>query len=171
VQLGRDEDTMVTMRAGTSKDLPFLEAMLYEAFFWNEGAHRPPLIEVRRRPEFSIQLADWGRAGDVALVAEHGDRPVGAAWFRLWTADAHSYGFVDDETPELGIGVEPGLRSRGIGRALLQALLETADAHGYLGLSLSVDPANLARGLYESEGFAKVGEVETSWTMWRKRGV
>ena len=36
---------------------------------------------------------------------------------------------------------------------------------GYPALSLSVAPANAARRLYESEGFRKVGEAGTSWTL------
>lgn len=142
--------------------------MLYEAFFWNSGTERPPIVEVRCRPEFSSLLAAWGRAGDVVQIAEDAGAPVGAAWFRLWTSGVHSYGFVDDKTPELGLAVVQSFRGQGIGRSLLRAAIDTATKRAYLGLSLSVDPANLARRLYESEGFSKVGEVGTSWTMWRK---
>jgi ribosomal protein S18 acetylase RimI-like enzyme len=159
---------MTTIREGTSLDLQFLEEMLYEAFFWNSAADRPPLIEARCRPEFSILLADWGRAGDVVQIAEDAGVALGAAWFRLWASDAHSYGFVDEKTPELGVAVVPDFRGHGVGRALIRATIDIATRRGYPGLSLSVDPANLARRLYESEGFDKVGEAGTSWTMWRK---
>lgn len=158
---------MTTIRNGTALDLPFLEEMLFEAFFWNSEADRPLFIEARCRPEFSTLLADWGRPGDVVLVAEHNGAAAGAAWFRLWKTTAHSYGFVDEETPELGIAAVPGIRGHGIGRSLLRALAESASKGRFPGLSLSVDPANPARRLYESEGFAKVGEVGTSWTMYR----
>jgi ribosomal protein S18 acetylase RimI-like enzyme len=159
---------MTTIREGTSLDLPFLEEMLYEAFFWNSEVDRPPLVEARGRPEFLESLADWGRAGDVVLVAGHTGVAVGAAWFRLWTPEVHSYGFVDEKTPELGLAVVEGFRAHGVGRSLLRAAVDIAIRRAYPGLSLSVDPANLARRLYESEGFCKVGEVGTSWTMWRK---
>jgi ribosomal protein S18 acetylase RimI-like enzyme len=158
---------MTTIRNGTSLDLPFLEEMLFEAFFWNSEADRPPFGEARGRPEFSNLLAGWGRPGDVVLVAEHNDAAVGAAWFRLWTARVHSYGFVDEATPELGIAVVPRLRGHGIGRSLVRALIESAARHPFPGISLSVDPGNPARRLYESEGFGKVDEVGTSWTMYR----
>lgn len=158
---------MTTIRNGTSLDLRFLEEMLFEAFFWNIEAERPPFIEARCRPEFSNLLAGWGRPGDVVLVAEHNGAAAGAAWFRLWTTSVHSYGFVDEETPELGIAVVPGVRGHGIGRSLIRALIEAAGRRHFPGISLSVDPANPARGLYESEGFGKVGEVGTSWTMYR----
>src|SRR5689334_22570076 len=144
LSLGR-RDVMTAIRNGTSRDLPFLEEMLFEAFFWNSEVDRPSLIEARCRPEFSNLLADWGRPGDVVLVAERNGAAAGVAWFRLWTATAHSYGFVDEETPELGIAVVPGLRGHGIGRSLLRALIESAAKGRFPGLSLSVDPANPAR--------------------------
>jgi ribosomal protein S18 acetylase RimI-like enzyme len=74
-------------------------------------------------------------------------------------------GFVDAAIPELGLVVKGGHRSRGIGRKLLRAVIQTAQVEGIPGLSLSVSPRNLARALYESEGFRKVGESGTSWTL------
>ena len=159
---------MAAIREAVASDLPFLEEMLYEAFFWSGGPERPPLIEMRSRPEFNTLLAGWGRRGDVALVASTAGAAAGAAWFRLWTPAAHSYGYVDHHTPELGLAVARPVRGQGLGRQLLRALMECADRHAYSGLSLSVAPGNPARRLYESEGFRKVGEVGTSWTMLRE---
>jgi ribosomal protein S18 acetylase RimI-like enzyme len=159
---------MATIREAETSDLPFLEEMLYEAFFWDGGSDRPSLIEMRTRPEFYTLLEGWGRAGDVAFVAGAAGVAAGAAWFRLWTPEAHSYGFVDDQTPELGLAVARPVRGRGIGRQLLRTLIESAEQHAYPALSLSVAPSNPARRLYEAEGFRKVGEVGTSWTMVRK---
>ena len=156
---------MLEIRKSTDEDLPFLEAMLVEAFFWDDSVPRPSLADNRANPEFSKLLGGWGRSGDCAIVAQDDRAPVGAAWFRLWTFEAHSYGFVDPVTPELGIAVARAHRSRGVGRSLLRALIAAARAEGYLALSLSVNPSNPARRLYDSEGFEKIGEVDTSWTM------
>ena len=153
------------IRTGTPADLPFLEQMLLEAFFWDPKGARTGLEEFRRRPEFRKVLIGWGRPGDVSFMAEENERPIGAAWQRLWTEEEHSYGFVDAETPELGIAVHASHRSKGVGRALLRALIEAARDDGIRTLSLSVDPDNFSRRLYESEGFVKVGESGTSWTM------
>jgi ribosomal protein S18 acetylase RimI-like enzyme len=158
---------MLTIREGTSSDLPFLEEMLFEAFFWSSSVARPPMVEFRCRHEFSTLLAAWGRPGDFALVAREGGDAAGAAWFRLWTPDLHSYGFVDAATPELGLAVVRRFRGRGIARALLRAAIQGATQSVYPALSLSVAPNNPARQLYESEGFVKVGEEGTSWTMRR----
>ena len=142
----------VEIRRAGAEHLPFLERMLFEAFFWDPRAVRPPFAEFRREPEFVKLLAGWGRSGDFAVVAEEAGEPVGAAWHRLWT-------------PELAIGVAPEHRAKRVGALLLDALIAEARRAGHPALSLSVSPENFARRLYEAAGFAKVGESGTSWTM------
>ena len=153
------------IRPGTIEDLPFLEKMLYEAFFWDPSAARPGLEAFLQHPEFRRLLADWGKHGDTAVIAEDGDAPIGAAWYRFGSEENHSYGFVNPDTPEIGMGIVPAHRSKGLGRALLRALIKAAQAQGTRSLSLSVEPANFAGQLYESEGFVKVGESGTSRTL------
>jgi ribosomal protein S18 acetylase RimI-like enzyme len=159
------DDMQITVRQGTIKDLPFLRQMLFEAFFWSPDYLRPPLSEFVNEPEIKNLLGNWGRNGDTAVIAQAGEVSVGAAWYRFWSADHHSYGYIDEETPELGMAVSAGFRSKGIGRKLLIAILEMACDQGIRSMSLSVDPHNFALHLYESEGFSKVGESGTSWTM------
>lgn len=156
---------MVNIQRLDTTDRTFLEEMLFEAFFWNPAWSRPSLAEFRVEPEFRKLLADWGRPGDRGVLAEEWQTRIGAAWFRLWTLELHSYGFVDAETPELGIAVVSANRSKGVGRTLLRALIEIARRDGHRALSLSVSPSNYARPFYESEGFYKVGESGTSWTL------
>ena len=156
---------MFQLRPASTTDLSFLEEMLMEAFFWDPKTQRPSLDALRNNPEFSKLLADWGRRGDRAIIAEVDHKPICAAWFRLWTPALHSYGFVDAATPEIAMAVSPEHRARGIGRALLNALVQQGRADGFPALSLSVSPMNPARKLYESLGFRKTGESGTSWTM------
>lgn len=139
--------------------------MLFEAFFWDAEVEPPAFDDFRKRPEFTMLLADWGRHGDRGLIAEDRGRLMGAAWFRLWTKDRHSYGFVNAATPELALAVSRADRRRGIGRALLRELIILAREARFPALSLSVSPLNPALGLYESAGFTKVGESGTSWTL------
>jgi GNAT superfamily N-acetyltransferase len=146
--------------------MAFLEAMLFEAFFWDVSAKRTEFSEFRQHPEFAKLISGWGRRGDRGIVADQDAQAIGAAWFRLWTLECHSYGFIDATTPEVGMAVVRGHRRQGIGRALLQELIGVARADGLPSLSLSVDPFNPARSLYESFGFRKVGESGTSWTLW-----
>ena len=155
----------MNIRAANENDLAFLQQMLFEAFFWRPDQDRPDYQEFHQAPAFRVVLSEWGRPGDRAVIAEEGETPVGAAWYRFWTEEDHSYGFVDAKTPELGIGVPADYRSKGVGRALLRALIEAARDEEVGALSLSVEPENFARRLYESEGFVKVGGSGTSWTM------
>jgi ribosomal protein S18 acetylase RimI-like enzyme len=156
---------MTQLRPGDATDMDFLEEMLFEAFFWDAETKRPSFASFREDPEFKKLLEGWGRSGDRVIIAEdHGVR-LGAAWRRLWTGDCHSYGFVDATTPEIAIAVRPDHRSKGLGRRLLEAVVQMARDDGFTNLSLSVSPRNPARRLYESAGFRKVGESGTSWTL------
>jgi len=156
---------MAQLRPGGTKDLGFLKEMLFEAFFWDPSIKRPSFASFRDNPEFSKLLAGWKRRGDRAVIAEENGERIGAAWFRLWTPELHSYGFVDAASPEIAMAVRADYRSKGLGRKLLGALVQTARADGFPALSLSVSPLNSARQLYESTGFRKVGESGTSWTL------
>lgn len=62
------------------------------------------------------------------------------------------------------MGVKSNYRSKGTGRKLLCELIHLVKNDGFKALSLSVDPNNFARYLYESERFVKIGESGTSWT-------
>jgi ribosomal protein S18 acetylase RimI-like enzyme len=156
---------MTLLRPSGATDLDFLEEMHFEAAFWDPSSKRPSFVSFCNDPESSKLLAGWGRRGDRAVIAEADGVRVGAAWFRLWTPELHSYGFVDAATPEVGIAVRAEYRSNRLGRKLLDALVQTARADGFPALSLSVSPQNFARQLYESAGFRKVGKSGTSWTL------
>lgn len=65
---------------------------------------------------------------------------------------------VADELHITNIAVHPGLRRRGIGRALLSAVLDDARQRALRLVALEVRPSNVeALGLYESLGFRVVG--------------
>lgn len=154
------------IRLAGPSDLPLLREMLFEAAFWRAGASRPVLSEGLARPDLAPLLDAWGRPGDTAVVAEAPNREgVGAAWFRFWTAESHSYGFVAPAVPELGIAVRSALRGRGLGSRLLRALLAQAARAGIRQLSLSVEIDNPALRLYERNGFRRVGRVGGAWTL------
>lgn len=161
------DKSRIILRRGDIGDMPFLERMLYEAFFWDPAVPRHDMRGFLENPEFGKLLAKWGRPGDTAVIAMMGGEPVGAAWYRFWTAENHTYGYISPEIPELGLAVDSQHRSKGIGRTLLRALLDRARGNGVRSISLSVDPRNFALRLYESEGFVTVGKTETSWTMQR----
>ena len=144
------------IREGGQQDVRFLRDMLRHAYYWRA-----------RDTEFPITryVNGWGRKGDRALIALDDFHAVGAAWYRLYTAGEPGFGYVDDETPELTIGVVPARRGKGIGSELLDALLDRARREGYAQLSLSVERKNPAVHLYESRGFSTVREDDGAWVM------
>lgn len=146
----------VVLRRGGAQDARFLRDMLVHAYYWRA---RVPGSLVSR------YVRGWGRPGDTAVVALEGGFPVGAAWFRVFPAAGPGYGFVDESTPELAIAVVPSKRGHGVGDELLGALIQKAQSAGYGRLSLSVEPGNPARKLYERHGFAVVDEGAEAWTM------
>jgi GNAT superfamily N-acetyltransferase len=146
----------VVLRRGGTQDARFLRDMLVHAYYWRA---RVPGSLVSR------YVRGWGRPGDTAVVALESGFPVGAAWFRIFPVAEPGYGFVDESTPELAIAVVPSKRGHGIGDELLQALIGKAKEAGYQRLSLSVEPGNPARKLYERHGFEVVNEGDDAWTM------
>ena len=135
--------------------------MLHHAYYWKERAP-----EDAGPGPVALYVKAWGRPGDTAVIAIDGGFPAGAAWYRLFPRERPGYGFVDERTPELAIAVVPNARGKGVGSALLAALLDRARAEGYGAISLSVDRNNAgAIELYERHGFERVGEDDDSVTM------
>ena len=147
------------LRRGSPQDVQFLRDMLRHAYYWRWT--EPELADL----PLARYVEAWGRRGDYALVAIEGFQPVGAAWYRLFTADEPGFGFVDESTPELTIAVVPSRRGHGYGQELLSALLAHAREEGFEAISLSVEPDNPALQLYERHGFRRVGERGGAWVM------
>lgn len=152
------------LRPATADDLPFLIEMLLEACNW-DGTPWYDEAKARGDDHAWRYLDGWPSASDFGVVAEVDGSPAGAAWARLLTAERPGYGYIAADVPELTLGVAAGFRRRGVARGVLTELIAQARAASYGRLSLSVDPDNPARGLYESLGFRKVGVVGTSDSM------
>lgn len=157
------------IREAGDADPPILVDAVFEAANWS-GEVRFTREEILADPAFSHYVSGWLRPGDFGVVAETHDgaalgAAVGAAWCRAFSADEPGYGFVAEDVPELSIGVLPEYRGRGVGEALLQALMSRARADGLRAISLSVEDGNRARSLYERLGFVKVGRNGGSDTL------
>jgi GNAT superfamily N-acetyltransferase len=147
------------IRKASGRDAPFLRDMVKHAYYWRWG--EPETADVPA----SSYVEGWGRPGDRGLILLDEGFPVGAAWYRLFTAAQPGYGFLDEQTPELTIAVVPSRRGRGFGAELLSALLEQARADGHQAISLSVEKDNPALKLYERFGFAPVKELGATVVM------
>jgi GNAT superfamily N-acetyltransferase len=145
---------VIELRAASSDDLELLKRALFEAVSWNPERELPPYKFVIAHPELARYHDGWGRTGDLGVIAERDGEALGAALCRLFTAENHGHGYVDDETPELAVAVWDGHRGEGIGTKLMDAIEKAARAAGFWQLSLSVDADNPARRLYERLGYA-----------------
>jgi ribosomal protein S18 acetylase RimI-like enzyme len=123
-----------SLRSLTPTDQPFLWEML----------------------DLARYVQDWGQEGDRGFLASDlaTGEPIAAVWLRFLIGENQGYGYIDDQTPELGLAVVPEYRGQGIGTALLNALV--AVVPGAISLSVSAD--NPALRLYQRFGFAIVSE-------------
>lgn len=123
--------------------------MLVAAAFWRPDGPSGSVPEVLSQPQLAHYVAGWPGPDDLGVIALDGQQPVGAAWVRLLPESDPGYGFVDAATPELSMGVVQAWRGRRVGSRLLDTLIVAAREQGLASLSLSVEPDNYARRLYE----------------------
>jgi len=157
------------LRKAQHSDIPFLEKILYEAVFWRASVNKPSFEQGLAYPEVSKSLADWGeRDGDIAVIANVDSMPAGAAWYRYWTDDNFINGYMEENTPVLVIGVHSDYRHRGIGKKMMDWLIEYASKHAIQKLSLSVSKDNYAINLYKQQGFVEYADKGDVFLMVRK---
>jgi ribosomal protein S18 acetylase RimI-like enzyme len=88
------------------------------------------------------------------LVARRGTRIVGTVQLALATEPNQPH-----RAEVLKLLVHPDFRRRGLARALMVALEETAKAHGRRLLTLDTWTGQAAEGLYRSLGYTTVGVI------------
>ncbi|MFK7923259.1 MAG: N-acetyltransferase family protein [Bacteroidia bacterium] len=157
--------TNLLIRRLKSEEKYFMREMFYASFFVPEGedAFPPEIID---RPDLAKYIADWGSGKhDVSLVAERENELLGLVWGRSFSLANQGYGFVDENTPEVGIAIREPYRGQGLGTALLKAIQAKYLEKGVRRLSLSTDKRNAAKRLYERVGFKIVAEEDTAYTM------
>lgn len=116
--------------------------------------------EAKKNADRRRYVCEWGKPFDYGIIAETSDPArglVGVAWMRLLTFDNKGAGYVDDQTPELSIGLFKRYRNRGIGKKMMMKLID--DVRGKVDkICLSVRDYNTpAISLYETFGFGIYG--------------
>lgn len=151
------ESGQVIIRDVLPEDEPFLWAMLYEAAnMAQDGASSPD--EARTHPFLAKYVHSWGQPGDIGVIAvdARDGAQLGAAWARLLTSEDHA--LMPRDLPELAIAVQPHGRGRGLGSALIAALIERMRGR-FRGLALSVREENPALRLYRRAGFETIDVI------------
>ena len=148
------------LRSATGDDLLFLAEMLAFASFPPWAVPTP--AEALLWPHARRYLDGWWRPGDLGVIAEVAGHPVGAAWCRVLDEQPVAPGPI----PELAIAIHHGFRGRGVGTALLDALMAAAAQAGFEAMCLRVNPANApALALYARHGFRRYGGTDDHPTM------
>ena len=127
---------------------------LYEAVYQPDASHLAPRTILQHPSLWKYVEAFGTRKGDLCVVAEVDKVVVGAVWTRL----IHSYGFVDNKTPELSISLYPRTK-------LIHGIFEELSHAGYWSVSLSVSKQNPAVRMYLRTGFAIVQENDADYIM------
>jgi ribosomal protein S18 acetylase RimI-like enzyme len=131
------------------EEIPILGDFLYEAIFIPEGVAAPPR-SILDDENLQVYIRDFGQMpADRCLVAEVGDKIVGAIWSRIM----NDYGHIADDVPSIAISLYKEYRNLGIGSALLKQMLDLLKEKGYKNVSLSVQKANYAMRMYQKAGF------------------
>jgi phosphinothricin acetyltransferase len=139
---------VVEIRALTPEDWPAVEAIYAEGIATGDATFE---TETPSFAEF-----DAGRLADHRLLAIEGDEVIGWAALAPTSTRACYAGVV-----EHSVYVAEHARGRGVGRALLEALLASADAARLWTIQTSIFPENEASlALHERVGFRMVGRRE-----------
>ena len=149
------------IREINAAEYPLLEDFLYEAIFIPQGVEPPPR-SIINNDELQVYIKDFGeKPDDRCLIAEADEKIVGAVWVRIM----EDYGHVDDETPSFAISLYKEYRGRGIGKELMEKMLDILRENGYKRASLAVQKENYAVKMYKKVGFEVVGENAEEYIM------
>ena len=150
-----------TIRPLREEETHLLRDFLYEAIYIPEGVE-PPTKEVIDIPELKIYIENFGKnQDDYCLVAETGNKVIGAVWARIM----NDYGHIDNNTPSLSISLYREYRNKGIGTSLMKEMLKLLRDKGYHQVSLSVQKANYATKMYLKLGFKIIRETDEEFIM------
>ncbi|HEX2086728.1 MAG TPA: GNAT family N-acetyltransferase [Solirubrobacteraceae bacterium] len=141
-------DTGVHLRPIASADVDAVAAILFKAFAGIHDRHRFPRDFPTLEAALELTTAFAAHPQIHGVVAEAGGRVVGS-------------NFLDERGPVRGVGpitVDPDAQARGVGRRLMQAVIDRAA--GARGVRLLQDSFNVqSLALYSSLGFEVVEPV------------
>jgi len=152
------------IREISPSEYSLLENFLYEAIFQRNENNLAPR-SIIEQPELKVFIEDFGKPDDYCLVAECDGKIAGAVWTRILCGEVKGFGNIDNETPEFAISLYKEYRNKGIGTALMKAMLILLKSKGYKKTSLAVQKDNYAVKMYSKVGFNIVDEFEEEYLM------
>jgi len=138
----------ILVRPGSAEDTPFVREM---------ARHAATLEERPLPPADSEDVLELlpDRADAVVVAEEQSQARLGAAW---WTTQGEPLVSHLAQAPEVCMAVAPASRGRGVGTALLRALIDEAERREVGALVLNVHLRNAAAlRLYMASGFRVAG--------------
>lgn len=122
------------------------------------GVHDLPSVVTIMQDAFEARFGEgWTSAQCMGMLSLPG------VWLVVGSLDGKDQGFAlarttGDESELLLLATRPDARRRGLGGALLRAVMAEAQGRGAHEMHLEVRSGNEAMALYLREGFVKVGE-------------
>lgn len=147
---------MVTIRPATPEDFAAIGELTTAAYV-TSGHVAPDDI-------YAQELVDMAARAHELYVADVDGRVAGAV--NIVTAgSAHAQVAYDNEGEFRMLAVAPGYQGRGIGRALVQFVLDWAQARGLRQVALTTMPSmTAAQAMYEAMGFQRAPERD--WNLY-----
>ena len=155
-----------TIRTMKTDEYPLLKEFTYHAIFQRD-LNNLVSKDILNDPRLRVFYENFGKAGDLCLVAMNNDEIIGAVWTRILAGEIKGFGNIDHTTPEFAISLLPAFRGLGIGTKLMLEMLNILKRKGYKRASLAVQKDNYALKMYKAVGFSIVKELEEEFVMVR----
>ena len=155
----------LSIRTLLPQEYPLMEEFMYESIHQPDPQNPYPK-EVIYYPQVKIYWDNWGQErDDYCLVALVENRVAGAVWIRTFKGELKGFGYVDEQTPEVAIGLYEAYRNQGIGTQMMHQIINHMKEKGFRQVSLSITKGNPAIRLYERLGFKTINENEEDFIM------
>ncbi len=152
---------MFNIRLLYPQEYPLLKEFLYLSVYVHKGEDPFP-FSVIYEPGVALYRDKFGELPhDYALCATEDGEVVGICWVRI----IDGYGSIAKDVPEFAISVKAQHRGKGIGEALMKAMLMHLKSKGYKRASLSVQKENYAAKLYFKLGFKVYEDREDEYIL------
>lgn len=165
VVMRREVAARVTVRDAVADDLPAITSLFNALIPTTTVAWRDHLADDQ---EMTTWLSDQQESGNPVLVADDGSGVVGYTTWSWFRGGPRFPGY--GHTRELTIHVDRTAHGRGVGRALIEALVERARTDGVRVLVAGVDADNQGSiAFHRSLGFeevARMPEVGRKFDRW-----